>query len=156
MLRALFLSSLTILAISNAHALEPVEPQPAVPLTFTNQAYQKVIPAEALKMIKEGVVVIDVRNPIERLTEGYIKGSVNVPLSSLKSGAKLTAVPDFDQRSLCIAAQAFVLKTPHESSFRPATNMSTTCTEPCNGLTNLKNKFQKGRSQSSFLSASLK
>ena len=102
MLRALFLSSLTILAISNAHALEPVEPQPAVPLTFTNQAYQKVVPAEALKMIKEGVVVIDVRNPIERLTEGYIKGSVNVPLSSssLKSGAKLTAVPDFDQKVL--------------------------------------------------------
>ena len=128
MLRVFFLSSLTILAISNAHALEPVEPQPAVPLTFTNPAYQKVVPAEALKMIKEGVVVIDVRNPIERLTEGYIKGSVNVPLSSLKSG----------------------------SSFRPATNMSTTCTEPCNGLTNLKNKFQKGRSQSSFLSASLK
>ena len=137
MLRALFLSSLTILAISNAHALEPVEPQPAVPLTFTNQAYQKVVPAEALKMIKEGVVVIDVRNPIERLTEGYIKGSVNVPLSSLKSGAKLTAVPDFDQKVL------------------------TTCTEPCNGPTNLKtpscqNKFQKGRSQSSFLSSSFK
>ena len=131
MLRVLFLSSLTILAISNAHALEPVEPQPAVPLTFTNPAYQKVVPAEALKMIKEGVVVIDVRNPIERLTEGYIKGSVNVPLSSLKSGAKLTAVPD------------------------------TTCTEPCNGPTNLKtpscqNKFQKGRSQSSFLSSSVK
>ena len=78
MLRALFLSSLTILAISNAHALEPVEPQPAVPLTFTNPAYQ----------------------PIERLTEGYIKGSVNVPLSSLKSGAKLTAVPDFNQKVL--------------------------------------------------------
>ena len=100
MLRALFHSSLTILAISNAHALEPLEPQPAVPLTFTNPAYQKVVPAEALKMIKEGVVVIDVRNPIERLTEGYIKGSVNVPLSSLKSGAKLTVAPDFDQKVL--------------------------------------------------------
>ena len=50
--------------------------------------------------IKEGVVVIDVRNPIERLTEGYIKGSVNVPLSSLKVGAKLTAAPDFNQKIL--------------------------------------------------------
>lgn len=83
-----------------AFALEPVEPQPATPLTFENPAYQKVVPAQAREMIKEGVVVIDVRNPIERLTEGYIKGSVNVPLPSLKVGAKLTAAPDFNQKIL--------------------------------------------------------
>lgn len=90
----------SMLLSGSAFALEPVEPQPATPLTFENSAYQKVVPAQAREMIKEGVVVIDVRNPIERLTEGYIKGSVNVPLSSLKVGAKLTAAPDFNQKIL--------------------------------------------------------
>lgn len=90
----------SMLLSGSAFALEPVEPQPATPLTFENPAYQKVVPAQASEMIKEGVVVIDVRNPIERLTEGYIKGSVNVPLSSLKVGAKLTAAPDFNQKIL--------------------------------------------------------
>lgn len=90
----------SMLLSGSAFALEPVEPQPATPLTFENLAYQKVVPAQAREMIKEGVVVIDVRNPIERLTEGNIKGSVNVPLSSLKVGAKLTAAPDFNQKIL--------------------------------------------------------
>ena len=90
----------SMLLSGSAFALEPVEPQPATPLTFENPAYQKVVPVQAREMIKEGVVVIDVRNPIERLTEGYIKGSVNVPLSSLKVGAKLTAAPDFNQKIL--------------------------------------------------------
>lgn len=90
----------SMLLSGSAFALEPVEPQPATPLTFENPAYQKVVPAQAREMIKEGFVVIDVRNPIERLTEGYIKGSVNVPLSSLKVGAKLTAAPDFNQKIL--------------------------------------------------------
>ena len=58
------------------------------------------MPAVAREMIKEGVVVIDVRNPIERITEGYIKGSVNVPLQTLRPGAKLTAAPDFNQKVL--------------------------------------------------------
>lgn len=83
-----------------AFALEPVEPQPATPLTFENPAYQKVVSSEALQMINEGVVVIDVRNPIERLTEGFIPGSVNVPLPVLKVGAKLTVVPNFNQKVL--------------------------------------------------------
>lgn len=90
----------SMLLSCTAFAQEPVEPQPATPLTFENPAYQKVVPTQAREMIKEGVVVIDVRNPIERLTEGYIKGSVNVPLSSLKVGAKLTAAPDFNQKIL--------------------------------------------------------
>ena len=88
----------SVLLCSTAFALEPVDPQPATPLTFENPAYQKVVPSVAQEMIKEGVVVIDVRNPIERITEGYIKGSVNVPLPTLKPGAKLTAAPDFNQK----------------------------------------------------------
>lgn len=90
----------SVLLCSTAFALEPVDPQPATPLTFENPAYQKVVPAVAREMIKEGVVVIDVRNPIERITEGYIKGSVNVPLQTLRPGAKLTAAPDFNQKVL--------------------------------------------------------
>ena len=82
------------------HALEPVEPQPATPLTFSDPAYQKVIPSVAKEMIADGVVVIDVRSPMERITEGFIKGSVNVPLPALKVGAKLTAAPDFNQKVL--------------------------------------------------------
>ena len=53
-------------------ALEPVAPQPATPLTFENPAYHKVVPSEAREMMKEGVVVIDVRMPVERITEGFI------------------------------------------------------------------------------------
>lgn len=83
-----------------SHALEPVNPQPATPLTFENPAYHKVIPSEAIKMIQDGVVVIDVRNPIERIKEGFIKGSVNVPLPTLKVGAKINAAPDFEQKIL--------------------------------------------------------
>ena len=90
----------SVLLCSTAFALEPADPQPATPLTFENPAYQKVVPSVAQEMIKEGVVVIDVRNPIERITEGYIKGSVNVPLPTLKPGAKLTAAPDFNQKVL--------------------------------------------------------
>lgn len=85
---------------SSAFAREPVEPQPATPLTFENPAYQKVVPSEALRMIRDGIVVVDVRNPIERLTEGYIKGSTNVPLPNLKIGAKLSVAPDFNQKIL--------------------------------------------------------
>lgn len=83
-----------------SHALEPVEPQPATPLTFSDPAYQKVIPSVAKEMIADGVVVIDVRSPMERITEGFIPGSVNVPLPALKVGAKLTAAPDFNQKSI--------------------------------------------------------
>ena len=83
-----------------SHALEPVEPQPATPLTFSDPAYQKVIPSVAKEMIADGVVVIDVRSPMERITEGFIPGSVNVPLPALKVGAKLTAAPDFNQKVL--------------------------------------------------------
>lgn len=85
---------------TQAFALEPVDPQPATPLTFENPAYHKVVPSEAIKMIRDGVVVIDVRNPVERITEGFIKGSVNVPLPTLKVGAKINAAPDFNQKIL--------------------------------------------------------
>ena len=45
----------SMLLSGSAFALEPVEPQPATPLTFENPAYQKVVPAQAREMIKEGV-----------------------------------------------------------------------------------------------------
>lgn len=101
-MRIAFLSAVVVslFVAASAYALEPVEPQPAVALTFKDPAYQKVVPEEALKMIQEGVAVVDVRNPIERLTEGYIKGSVNVPLPALKPGAKLAAAPDLNQKVL--------------------------------------------------------
>ena len=78
-------------------AIEPVDPQPAMPLTFENPAYHKVVPSEAREMMKKGVVVIDVRMPVERIKEGFIEGSVNVPLPYLKPGAMLTAQPDVNQ-----------------------------------------------------------
>ena len=54
-------------------AAEPVSPQPATPLTYENPAYHKVVPAQAREMMRKGVVVIDVRMPVERLKEGFIK-----------------------------------------------------------------------------------
>ncbi len=78
------LATSLFLTIPLAQALEPVDPQPAVPLTFEDPAYQKVVPEVAREMIADGVVVIDVREPIERLKEGFIKGSVNIPLGQLK------------------------------------------------------------------------
>ncbi len=87
------------LAMGAAQALEPVNPQPAQPLTYENPAYQKVVPAEAKKMIEAGVVVIDVREPNE-FAEGHVKGAVNVPLSTLRPGQKLEAVPDFNAKVL--------------------------------------------------------
>ena len=78
-------------------AAEPVSPQPATPLTYENPAYHKVVPAQAREMMRKGVVVIDVRMPVERLKEGFIKGSVNVPLPYLKPGAVLSAQPDLNQ-----------------------------------------------------------
>lgn len=94
------LATSLFLTIPLAQALEPVDPQPAVPLTFEDPAYQKVVPEVAREMIADGVVVIDVREPIERLKEGFIKGSVNIPLGQLKKGARLTVAPDFDQKIL--------------------------------------------------------
>ena len=55
------------LLVGQAHALEPVNPQPATPLTYSNPAYHKITPQVAKKMMEEGnVVILDVqprRNP---------------------------------------------------------------------------------------------
>ena len=87
------------LAMGAAFAQEPVDPQPAQPLTYSNPAYHKVTPDVAKKMIEEGVVLIDVRNPDE-YAEGHVKGAVNVPLSEFKVGMRLEAVPNVNDKVL--------------------------------------------------------
>lgn len=88
-----------VFAMGVACAMEPVDPQPAQPLTYVNPSYHKVTPDVAKKMMAEGVVLIDVREPAE-FAEGHVKGAVNVPMSVLKPGMKLEAVPDFNDRVL--------------------------------------------------------
>ena len=93
---ALALSLAAGLLVGQAHALEPVNPQPATPLTYSNPAYHKITPQVAKKMMEEGnVVILDVRNPDEIRAEGKIKGSVNVPLGELRPAA-----PDLNQKIL--------------------------------------------------------
>lgn len=95
------LALMATIAMSPAHALEPINPQPAVPLTYAHPAYQKITPDVAKKMIDEGnVVIIDVREPEEITSEGRIKGSVNVPMGQLRPGQKLEAAPDLNQKIL--------------------------------------------------------
>ncbi len=73
--------------------LEPVDPQPASPLTYQHAGYQKVTPAVAKAMMELGAPVIDVRRPDE-YKAGHIQGSINVPLETLKPGTILEAAPD--------------------------------------------------------------
>lgn len=98
---ALALTLAAGLLVGQAHALEPVNPHPATPLTYSNPAYHKITPQVAKKMMEEGnVVILDVRNPDEIRAEGKIKGSVNVPLGELRPGVKLQAAPDLNQKIL--------------------------------------------------------
>lgn len=83
----------------SAAQLEPVDPQPAKPLTFVHPSYHKVTPDVAKKMMEEGVVLIDVRDP-EEFAEGHVKGAVNVPLSTFKPGMTLKAVPNKNDKVL--------------------------------------------------------
>ena len=87
------------LSMGVAVAQEPVDPQPAQPLTYSHPAYHKVTPEVAKQMMNEGVVLIDVREADE-YAEGHVKGAVNVPLSTLKPGVTLEAVPDKNQKVL--------------------------------------------------------
>ena len=80
MTQAISAAALSAALSSGAAALEPVSPQPSQPLTYTNPAYAKVTPETAKKMMAEGVVVIDVREPQE-FAEGHVQGAVNVPVS---------------------------------------------------------------------------
>lgn len=80
--------------------LEPVDPQPATPLTFEHTSYHKITPDVAKALMDEGqVVVVDVRSP-EEYAAGHIKGSVNVPGDTLVVGQKLEAAPDLNQKIL--------------------------------------------------------
>lgn len=88
-----------VLSMGIACAQEPVDPQPAKPLTYVHPSYHKVTPDVAKKMMEEGVVLIDVREPDE-FAEGHVKGAVNVPMSVLKPGMKLKAVPNFEDKVL--------------------------------------------------------
>ena len=99
-----------VLSMGIACAQEPVDPQPAKPLTYVHPSYHKVTPDVAKKMMEEGVVLIDVREPDE-FAEGHVKGAVNVPMSvlkpgnnpfklSLKPGMKLNAVPNLNDKVL--------------------------------------------------------
>ena len=86
MTQAISAAALSAALSSGAAALEPVSPQPSQPLTYANPAYAKVTPETAKKMMAEGVVVIDVREPQE-FAEGH-------------PGMRLEAAPDFNQKVL--------------------------------------------------------
>ena len=97
---ALLLSACAAQAPSAPAVLEPVDPQPATPLTFEHPAYHKITPAQAKALMDEGkAVVVDVRSPKE-YAAGHIQGSVNVPLDTLVAGQKLEAAPDLNQKLL--------------------------------------------------------
>lgn len=87
------------LGIGTAMAHEPVNPQPATPLTYSNPAYHKVTPDVAKKMMEEGVKLIDVREADE-FAQGHVQGAVNVPLSTMKPGMTLEAVPNKEDKVL--------------------------------------------------------
>ncbi len=74
---------------------EPVDPQPASPLSFKHESYHKVTPDVAKALMELGFTVIDVRESDE-YQAGHIQGSINVPLSTFKEGMVLEAVPDFN------------------------------------------------------------
>ena len=63
-----------VLSMGIACAQEPVDPQPAKPLTYVHPSYHKVTPDVAKKMMEEGVVLIDVREPDE-----FAKATSRVP-----------------------------------------------------------------------------
>ena len=133
---ALALTLAAGLLVGQAHALEPVNPQPATPLTYSNPAYHKITPQVAKKMMEEGnVVILDVRNPDEIQAEGKIKGSVNVPLGELRPGVKLQAAPDLNQKILVHCRSGCAPRRLLRYSSKPATRMSTTSTARCSGPT---------------------
>lgn len=98
-LKAGVLAVAAALSMGVAVAQEPVDPQPAQPLTYSHPAYHKVTPEVAKQMMNEGVVLIDVREADE-FAEGHVKGAVNVPLSTFKPGMKLEAVPNLESKVL--------------------------------------------------------
>lgn len=101
MKKLLVASMIGLFGTTMVYATEPVNPQPATPLTYEHQGYQKITPDVAKKLMEQGnVVILDVRTPEEVKADGYIEGSVNVPLQNLKVGEKLEAAPDLNQKIL--------------------------------------------------------
>ncbi len=89
-----------MLCAGGLQAAEPVSPQPPQALTYSAPGYAKVTPAEAKKMMEAGsVVLLDVRER-EEFAEGHVAGAVNVPLSTLKTGERVKAAPDVNQKVL--------------------------------------------------------
>ena len=69
----------------------------AAPVMAAPANFQVIQPQEAKAMMdKGGVVILDVRTPQE-FAEGHIAGAVNVPLQTLKVGARLDQVTNLDQ-----------------------------------------------------------
>ena len=108
MTQAISAAALSAALSSGAAALEPVSPQPSQPLTYANPAYAKVTPETAKKMMAEGVVVIDVREPQE-FAEGHVQGAVNVPACGSKPR------PTSIRRCLCSAARGCASNAPLRS-----------------------------------------
>lgn len=76
--------------------IEPVDPQPASPLFFQHDSYHKVTPDVAKALMELGFKVIDVRE-VDEYQQGHIKGSINVPLSTMEEGMILEAVPNLNE-----------------------------------------------------------
>ena len=112
MTQAISAAALSAALSSGAAALEPVSPQPSQPLTYTNPAYAKVTPETAKKMMAEGVVVIDVREPQE-FAEGHVQGAVNVPPFIPACGSKLR--PTSIRKCSCSAARGCASNAPLRS-----------------------------------------
>lgn len=53
-------------------------------LTGCSQKYETIDSNEAMDLINDGAVIIDVRNADEYNDGGHIKNSINIPLDSIK------------------------------------------------------------------------
>lgn len=101
MKQLLALGALAAFLAAPTFALEPVNPQPSEPLTYSNPAYHKITPEQAKKELDhEKIVLLDVRTP-EEFATGHVKGAVNVPLATLqkeKAGFTLQQAPNKSEK----------------------------------------------------------
>lgn len=64
---------------------------------FGGGGVEKISPDQAKAFIKEGALVIDVREPGEIRSSGKIKGAINIPVGELAAKANLSS-PQHDTR----------------------------------------------------------